>query len=176
MYLIPQMIWVAGLVRQSLPTLAIFEPGKACGMPVRPRARVRRVHLPHALAHDDVVEAVELIGAVPEFVLQDLPSDLLGIGDPWLVTAVLAAPASRAAFSSAAFFAAAASSALILACWAAIALVSRPSDVARLAACLAAMSFARASSRFPRVLAATRSAASWSPAGRAGCHIGDVDD
>ena len=29
MYLMPQMIWVAGLVRQSLPSLAIFEPGKA---------------------------------------------------------------------------------------------------------------------------------------------------
>src|SRR4030095_11667867 len=36
MYLIPQMIWVAGFVLQSLPSLAIFEPGSAWGMPYAP--------------------------------------------------------------------------------------------------------------------------------------------
>jgi hypothetical protein len=36
MYERPQLIWVAALVAQSLPALAIFEPGSACGMPVAP--------------------------------------------------------------------------------------------------------------------------------------------
>ena len=30
------MIWVAGLVRQSEATVAIFEPGRDCGMPYAP--------------------------------------------------------------------------------------------------------------------------------------------
>ena len=30
------MIWVAGLVRQSAATVAIFEPGSDCGMPYAP--------------------------------------------------------------------------------------------------------------------------------------------
>lgn len=30
------MIWVAGLVRQSEPAEAIFEPGSDCGMPYAP--------------------------------------------------------------------------------------------------------------------------------------------
>lgn len=33
MYFSPQVIWVAGLVRQSAPAEAIFRPGRDCGMP-----------------------------------------------------------------------------------------------------------------------------------------------
>src|SRR6059058_981178 len=36
MYSRPHLIWVAGLVRQSPPALAILEPGNACGMPYAP--------------------------------------------------------------------------------------------------------------------------------------------
>src|SRR6478752_7704335 len=36
MYSIPQMIWVAGLVRQSDAMVAILLPGSACGMPYAP--------------------------------------------------------------------------------------------------------------------------------------------
>src|SRR5690625_5064461 len=36
MYPSPHLIWVAGFVRQSLPALAIFEPGSAWGMPYAP--------------------------------------------------------------------------------------------------------------------------------------------
>jgi len=36
MYPRPHLIWVAGLVCQSAPALAIFEPGSACGMPYAP--------------------------------------------------------------------------------------------------------------------------------------------
>src|SRR5918998_2519721 len=36
MYPTAQMIWVAGLVRQSLPALAILDPGNACGIPYAP--------------------------------------------------------------------------------------------------------------------------------------------
>ncbi|MNW63938.1 hypothetical protein D3C74_421760 [compost metagenome] len=36
MYPSPQVIWVAGLVRQSAPALAILEPGRACGIPYAP--------------------------------------------------------------------------------------------------------------------------------------------
>ncbi len=33
MYPMPHLIWVAGLVRQSLPADFIFDPGRACGIP-----------------------------------------------------------------------------------------------------------------------------------------------
>src|SRR5215469_16691888 len=36
MYPRPQRIWVAGLVCQSAPALAILDPGSACGMPYAP--------------------------------------------------------------------------------------------------------------------------------------------
>ncbi len=36
MYSMPQVICVAGLVRQSSPTLAILLPGRDCGMPYAP--------------------------------------------------------------------------------------------------------------------------------------------
>src|SRR5215469_12508778 len=36
MYPRPQRIWVAGLVCQSAPALAILDPGSACGMPNAP--------------------------------------------------------------------------------------------------------------------------------------------
>ena len=39
MYCTPQMIWVAGLVCQSAPALAILDPGSACGSPYAPELR-----------------------------------------------------------------------------------------------------------------------------------------
>src|SRR5947209_2699736 len=36
MYFSPQSIWVAASVFQSEPSLAIFLPGRACGMPYAP--------------------------------------------------------------------------------------------------------------------------------------------
>ena len=36
MYCRPHLIWVAGLLCQSEPALAILEPGSDCGMPYAP--------------------------------------------------------------------------------------------------------------------------------------------
>ena len=41
-----QRIWVAALLCQSGPALAIFEPGSACGMPYAPLHRRRAVGPP----------------------------------------------------------------------------------------------------------------------------------
>ena len=44
MYPRPHRIWVAGLVRQSAPALAIFPAGSDCGMPYAPEDGLRAFH------------------------------------------------------------------------------------------------------------------------------------
>lgn len=52
MYLIPHLIWVAGLVRQSLPADFIFDPGRACGIPhAVPELLLLRVDQPDSFCH-----------------------------------------------------------------------------------------------------------------------------
>ena len=48
----PHFIWVAGLVRQSLPADFIFDPGKACGIPhADPELLLLRVLQPDSFCH-----------------------------------------------------------------------------------------------------------------------------
>src|SRR5215217_5459784 len=84
---------LGGGVGPPITTLARhLRAGQRLRDPVRPGARVGGVHPPHALPHDDVIEAVELVLAVPKLVLQDLPSDLLRIGHAGLVATVSQRP------------------------------------------------------------------------------------
>src|SRR5581483_7231323 len=46
MYFRPHLIWVLGLVRQSLPELRILRPGRAWGMPYEPLTWPARVRQP----------------------------------------------------------------------------------------------------------------------------------
>ena len=88
MYLMPQMIWVAGLVRQSLPSLAIFEPGRACGMPYAPELGLV-AFMSHLLSRMMMLlKQSNWLDAVSKLVLQDLPGYLLGIGDTRLVATI----------------------------------------------------------------------------------------
>ena len=89
MYSMPQVIWVAGLVRQSSPALAILLAGQGLRDAVRARGRVGGVDVPVALADDDVVEALVLVVAVVVLVLQDLLGDVARVRGAGFVAELL---------------------------------------------------------------------------------------
>ena len=82
------MICVAGFVRQSLPTLAIFDPGRACGIPYAPELGLV-AYTSHMLSRMMMLLKQEILFfAVAVLIPQDLPRHFTWIGGPRLIAAI----------------------------------------------------------------------------------------